>query len=117
MINNSGIARNPSSSEQYVKRVLDRLNGNCTEHISLEELAKDCGITKYHLARAFKRYTGQTLFTYINIMRCKKAELCIRDGMSITEAAYECGFESLSYFSRTYKKLMGASPSFSREDT
>jgi AraC-like DNA-binding protein len=33
------------------------------------------------------------------------------EGMSVTEAAFECGFESLSYFSRTYKKIMGVSPS------
>lgn len=100
-----------TASEEHVKLALEKINTNYSARISLDELANDCGITKYHLVRQFKRYTGQTIFTYINVLRCQKAELCIREGMSITEAAYESGFESLSYFSRTYKKFMKASPS------
>lgn len=102
---------NATPSEEYVKKVLERINSNCAEHISLDLLASECGITKCYLSREFKRYTGQTVFTYINTLRCKKAELCIRNGATITEAAYESGFESLSYFSRVYKKLMGVPPS------
>ena len=99
------------ASEEYVKRVLDYVNDHFQKAIELDDLAELCGITKFHLAREFKRYTGQTVFTYINILRCKHAERCIADGMSVTAAAYESGFESLSYFSRTYKRLMGSAPS------
>lgn len=98
-------------SEEYVKKTLEYLGDHFTEQISLENVASLCGVTKYHLAREFKRYTGQTVFTYINILRCKRAELCLSRGMTVTEAAWDSGFESVSYFSRTYKKLMGKSPS------
>ena len=100
-----------SASERYVKQALEYLGDHFSEPVALEEIADICGITKYHLARVFKIYTGQTLFTYVNILRCKKAEICLSRGMTVTEAAQECGFESLSYFSRTYKKLIGHSPS------
>jgi len=100
-----------SSSERYIKKVIEYLNDNLTEHITLEGLASVCGITKYHLAREFKRYTGQTIFSYLNVARCKRADACLAEGMTATEAALECGFESLSYFSRTYKKIKGYSPS------
>ena len=101
----------PSLSEIYVKRVIEYINEKYTERITLDELSMLCGITKFHLAREFKRITGQTVFSYINTLRCKKAEALIVAGKSTTEAALESGFESLSYFSRTYKNLMGASPS------
>lgn len=107
--------RNASSekntSEKYVKLIIAYLTENHTETVTLDSLAEMCGINKCHLAREFKRYTGQTVLTYTNLLRCKHAEQCISAGMTVTEAAFECGFESISYFSRTYKKLFGKSPS------
>ena len=100
-----------TSSERHVKLALKYLHENFTHPITLDTLAALCGITKFHLARQFKQYTGQTVFSYLNHLRCKNAELLIAEGSSITEAAYASGFESISYFSRTYKKHMGASPS------
>ncbi len=107
--NNASESKN--ISEKYVKRVIAHLNEHHADNVSLESLAAMCGISKCHLAREFKRYTGQTVLTYTNLLRCKHAEQCISAGMSVTEAAMECGFESISYFSRTYKKLFGKSPS------
>ncbi len=110
-VKNEGNEKEASRSEQYVKDVIEYINTNYSRPISLEELAARCGITKFHLAREFKKFTGQTLLTYTNILRCRKASMLIADGKTVTEAALECGFESLSYFSRTYKKIMGNSPS------
>ena len=98
-------------SEEYVKAVIEYLNENYCKPVSLDKLASFCGITKFHLSREFKRLTGQTILTYTNFLRCKKAEMLLSDGKSVTEAALESGFGSLSYFSRTYKKLMHTSPS------
>lgn len=100
-----------SASEKYVKHVIEYINEHFSESVCLEKLADLCGVTKYHLVREFKKHTGQTVFSYLNNLRCKNAELCISNGMSVTEAAYTNGFDSLSYFSRTYKKNMGQSPS------
>ena len=97
--------------QNYVKKVIEYLAEHYTEKLTLEEIADVCGITKYHLAREFKRYTGQTVVTHVNVLRCRKAEVCLSEGMTVTEAAVESGFDSISYFSRTYKKLMGNSPS------
>jgi AraC-like DNA-binding protein len=98
-------------SEDYVKRVISYLGDHYREPLTLESLARICGITKCYLAREFKSYTGQTVLTYLNTLRSKHAEACLAEGMSVTETAYECGFESISYFSRTYKKIIGVPPS------
>lgn len=99
------------ASEQYVKKVMVHIGDRYAEELTLEGLAQLCGVTKHHLAREFKAYTGMTVLTYLNLIRCKNAEGCLLAGASVTETAVECGFESISYFSRTYKKLMGVSPS------
>lgn len=102
-----------TGSEGYVKAVIEYLNRNYTQPVSLDKLAKLCGITKFYLAREFKRLTGQTVLTYTNTLRCKKASFLLADGKSVTDAALESGFGSLSYFSRTYKRLMSDTPSSS----
>lgn len=102
-------------SEKRVKEVIAFVKDNLSEAITLDDLSRLCGVTKFHLAREFKRYTGQTVFTYLNFLRCKRAKILISEGKRVAEAAYECGFESLSYFSRTYKRLMGEAPSSSRK--
>ncbi len=101
-------------SEDYVKRVIAYMAEKYTEPHSLESLAALCGVNKCHLAREFRRYTGQTVMTYLNTLRCKNAEALISQGLSVTEAAYECGFGSVSYFSRTYKRLIGSLPSLTQ---
>jgi len=99
------------ASDEYVKKAISYVREHYSEPVTLETLALVCGITKHYLAREFRRYTGETAVTYLNILRCKNAEVCMAEGMSVTDAAYECGFESASYFSRTYRKLMGIPPS------
>lgn len=97
--------------EEHIKNALLYLNENFKSAITLEGVAKHVGITKYHLSREFKKYTGETIFTYTNILRCRNAEVCILEGMNVSDAAYASGFETISYFSCTYKRLMGEYPS------
>lgn len=94
----------------YVRNAIEYISNNFTDNMNLEDISDSLGINKFYLSREFKRYTGQTVFTYINNLRIKKAENLLSQGMSVTEAAMECGFSSVSYFSRTYKKIMGISP-------
>lgn len=97
-------------SEEYVKKVIGHLIDHCSDDLTLDGLAALCGITKFHLARVFKQYTGDTVFTYLNALKCKNAQKFLASGLGVTETATRCGFESVSYFSRTYKRVMGFSP-------
>ncbi len=104
-----------NASEKYVKQTIDYLSENFTEQTNIDFLARMCNITKFHLIREFKRYTGQTICTYVNILKCKKAEACLSEGLTVTETATECGFDNVSYFSQVYKKMMGVSPKKTRK--
>ena len=111
MIDDDENAKKKDRSEEHIKKALSYINENFNKNITLESLAQAVGISKYHLSREFKKFTGETIFTYTNIIRCRNAEICILDGMSVSDAAYASGFETMSYFSGTYKKLMGIHPS------
>ena len=90
-----------SASEEFIKRAIVYLGEHYTEDITLEGIAAYCGVSRFHLAREFKNHTGQTVFEYLNMLRCKKATMMLSEGRSVTETAYACGYESLSYFSRS----------------
>ena len=81
------------------------------EKISLEDISRSVLCDKYTLCRDFKKYTGQTVFENLNRYRCIKAAELLNDGKSVAEAALLCGFESFSFFTKTFKKYMGSLPS------
>ena len=94
-----------------VKKVLLYIRENYSQKITLDGIAAYALVDKYTLCKIFKKITDQTLFDNINAYRCMKAAEHISDGNSISEAALLCGFENNSYFTKTFKKHMGALPS------
>ncbi|MBE7042373.1 MAG: AraC family transcriptional regulator [Ruminococcaceae bacterium] len=111
LIQNTKNKEKSKGSNELIKEAIKYINLHYTEAITLEQISNFLGITKYYLVREFKKYTNQTIFSYINLLRCKKAEMLLASGKNITETAYESGFESASYFTRTYKKIRGYAPS------
>lgn len=101
----------PSLNDKSIKQALKYINSRLGERISVDETAAFAKMSKYHFCREFKKETGYTLVSYINLMRCLKAEKLISlKGYTVGEAARECGFENLSYFSKTFKNIIGVLP-------
>lgn len=100
------------SSAKRVKSAITYIKDNLSEYITLDNLSSHIGISKYHLSREFKEFTGQTIFEFINNMRCRLAKRMIKEGSSVSEAALSSGFENLSYFSRKFKEITGHIPSY-----
>lgn len=104
-------AENRSDGDKYVKKAISYIRQHMTEAISLDAVADYAGISKFHLSRQFKAYTGSTVIATVNLIRCTEARRLIEGGMPVSEAAAACGFENLSYFTRSFKKCFGAVPS------
>ena len=99
-------------SDQNIKEAISYIKSNCAQRLSLEEIAGAVNLSKYHFAREFKKATGMTVVAYINEIRCRNARrLILSKQHSISEVASLCGFENNSYFSKTFKQVMGCLPS------
>jgi len=96
---------------ERIKNVIIYLKRNYAKKITLDDVADNSKTSKFHLAREFKQITGHTIFEFLNLIRCKEAKRLIREGRSVSDAAFSCGFENMSYFTRTYKKITGKLPS------
>ncbi len=84
---------------------------NCTEPLSLEDVAKKIGISRSYFSHLFKDYTQMTFVDYITRERVRLAESLFPDAsLKIIDIAFECGFSSISSFNRCFKKIKGISP-------
>lgn len=92
------------------KEVITFLKKNFDKPLTLDEIAKEMSINKYQLSRDFKQCTNVSIFDFLNSHRCNEAKKLLKSGHTVSEAASACGFENLSYFSRTYKKYIGVMP-------
>lgn len=103
--------RKDAVSNEHTKKAVVYIRRHLSEPLTLDAIADHVGISKYHLAHQFKVFTGKTVVQTVNLMRCTEAQWLMEDGMSVSAAAASCGFENLSYFTRTFKALMGRLPS------
>ena len=99
------------ASRERVKQAVAYIRNHFASQISLQEIADAVGISKYHLSREFRKFTGSTVFETINMTRCAEAKNMICQGMAVSEAALTCGYTNLSYFTRSFKKYIGEKPS------
>ena len=91
-------------------QILQYINANLAEDISISGLAERFYISKYHMMRRFRAETGRSIHGCISEKRLLFAGALIKDGVSVTEACYRSGFHNYSTFSRAYKQFFGFSP-------
>lgn len=84
--------------------------------LSLDDIARRVGLSKYYFSREFRRVTGYPFVSYVNIVRCEEAKrLLSQTTLRIGEIALACGFENQSYFTRTFRACTGRRPLDYRE--
>lgn len=97
---------------ETVKKAIGYIKSHFTQELTIDEICKHVGFSKYYMCRIFKEITGQTVVEYINFLRCDYARNLLNSGKyNVKESAEKCGIPNLSYFSKTYKKYMGHLPS------
>jgi AraC-like DNA-binding protein len=81
------------------------------KEIRLGEAAASCGLSAGHLSRLFHQSTGLTFQEYVRRFRLERAcELLSGTNQSITEIAFESGFQSISQFHRSFRAVYGRAP-------
>ena len=100
-----------------IRKAIIYIRDNIREKINVDTLAQICGMSKYHFIREFKRITHYTPVMYVNVIRIELARRLLSEkNISISEVSERCGFENLSYFTKTFKKYTGVTPSELRVD-
>ncbi len=102
-----------SIDEEFLNRVIDTTQKNIgNNNFTSEKLAEELFVSKRQLHRKLLAITGQGPGEFIRIMRLKKAaQMLLEKKLSVTQIAYEVGFESPAQFSRAFKKQFDSLPS------
>lgn len=88
------------------------IDDNYNKSLSLDIIAKELSISKYYLSHYFKKKTGFTIIEFINNKRILEAQkLLTSSNYSITEVAYQVGFNNSTHFGRVFKELTSIPPS------
>lgn len=94
-----------------VLRARDEMDRLYREALGVERLAALAGMSEAHFIRTFKEVFGETPHRYLQRRRVERAMYLLRERrLSVTDACFDVGFNSLGTFSRTFKEIVGVSP-------
>ncbi len=99
-----------------MRRAFRYLNDHFEKNLTLDDISRDLGISKYHLCRQFKSCLGVTIWQQLTALRIRKAEeLLLYSHFSLLRIAEISGFPDASYFSAVFKKHTGMTPTAYRD--
>ena len=93
------------------RRAKELLAANIDSNVALKEVARECGLSASHFARAFRQSNGMAPHRWLVNHRVEAAKALLQDGvLSLSEIGLRCGFADQSHFTRTFTRVVGMSP-------
>jgi len=94
-----------------IQPALAYIQENYHNDIRVEELAKQCGLSEPHFRRVFREYVNMSPTDYLNFFRiCEACKMMNRRDSQMDVIAADCGFPSVSTFTRNFKKFLSITP-------
>ncbi len=94
-----------------INEAIAYINKNYQRPLKLTDIAHHVGMNESYVSRLFKKCLNINFVDYLNHIRVSKAkELLIQQQLSVSEIAYQVGYQNESYFSRIFKAIEGVSP-------
>jgi AraC-like DNA-binding protein len=93
-----------------VRRARDYIDANYIEEIGLETLARQAGLSRAHLIRAFRKHYFITPHAYQTDLRIRYARHLLRSGSTPADTAVACGFADQAHLTRHFKARVGLTP-------
>ena len=98
-------------SQRQINRIIEFINENISEPITVQQIADEIHLNKDYMARLFKEHTHSTLGHYISVQKISLAQTMLSQGNTVTQVQEKLGFSSYAYFHKFFKKMTGLSPS------
>ncbi|MBR5422133.1 MAG: response regulator [Lachnospiraceae bacterium] len=112
---NIGSKRQERSTDT-IKLAKDYISDNYSKELSLDDVSRVVNISPYYFSKLFKEATGENFIEYLTNLRIEKAkELLSGSELSMKEICAQCGWQDPNYFSRTFKKNVGLTPTEYKE--
>lgn len=94
-----------------IRRAIQQIEASLGGGITVDDLAKTAGMSRFHFSRLFREETGESPYRYVLLARLGRAVTLLRSGRhGVTEAAYAAGFTDLGRFHRLFRERFGHSP-------
>lgn len=103
-------AAGPGREPKAVAIVRDVLAADLAAPVTLDDLARAAGLSRYHLLRVFKKATGLTPHAYRTQLRIEHAKVLLRAGRAPADVAQDCGFADQAHFANRFRHFTGATP-------
>lgn len=102
-----------AGKNKYVMEAMTYIAGHYQDpDICVSSIAASLGISEGHLSHVFKKETDYTILNYLTRYRIHKAMALLKDcRIKVYEVAEKVGYQDIAYFSSTFKKLVGVTPS------
>jgi AraC family transcriptional regulator len=95
----------------HILRVVNLIQENFSQKLSLDILAKEANLSKYQFCRTFRNFVGLTPMEFVRVLRVQKSKELLRgNDLTISRVASEVGFPDVSSFGRAFKKISGMTP-------
>lgn len=102
---------NDLSLDEKKQRIERYITTNLLSKISLEEVSVYVGMNRTYFCMFFKKHYGKGFADYVNDLKIDKAaSLLLRGDLQISDIARECGFKTVPYFNRAFKRSKGVTP-------
>jgi AraC-like DNA-binding protein len=111
-LSNQLVTEKNNAEPPLVLKARQYIDKNKTDELSLADVAKAAGASVFHFCKVFHKATGLTFTDYVARVRLEDARTrLLNPNLRVSEIAYDVGFQSLTQFNRTFKRVFGQSPS------
>ena len=107
----STLPKTKTHETELFKAALEIMNKKISETLSVDDLANELNMSVSSLKRLFDKYAGMSVHKYFLTLKIKTATVLLKSGMLVNEVSDALGFSSQGYFSATYKRETGITPS------
>lgn len=105
-----------STAERAVKRVIDTMQDNLDEQLTIDDMAKVAMFSKFHFSRIFQRVTGISPGRFLSALRLQQAkQLLVSTTFNVSDISLRVGYTSVGTFSSRFTRSVGLSPTTYRK--